>query len=170
MKDEFEKPLKDFVEKNTDFDIETNLSRFHPRWMIFGKKENVKLFREFMEISPNTDARDIAMGLLFGYPEDKVASFVNRMYAIDGLESTHMNDKKRAIRSRNPIQDVLSGKRDCVLISIKKFGRHDDAQAADKLINQLKKIIKKEKDLDFWVRYQSNRYGNAYIVFGRNCP
>ena len=83
------------------------------------------------------------------------------------LRGQNIHYPVRPIKSRNPIKDVLSSKRELVEINFKTDkGSFVSAKTANKKIEQVKKLCKDNKKLSFMVLYKG-KYGKPFIVFGK---
>ena len=107
---------------------------------------------------------DVMLGLLLGYPIPNIASFLNRL-TIMGSDFDLNIVSSTPKRSRNPIKDVLLGKKDLVQISY-PTRKHADKEIINERINELTEIINEKSHLDYCVCYRNNNYGTPYIVFG----
>jgi hypothetical protein len=128
---------------------------------VYGKNFNVYATQHIGSFSNF----DIALGLLLGYSKEHVSAFEIRLMTM--LRGQNIHYPVRPIKSRNPIKDVLSSKRELVEINFKTDkGSFVSAKTANKKIEQVKKLCKDNKKLSFMVLYKG-KYGKPFIVFGK---
>lgn len=148
---------KDFCDKKSGYSWAMVLNK----QFVYGKNFNVYAAQHIGSFSNF----DIALGLLLGYSKEHVAAFEIRLMTM--LRGKHIHYPVKPIKSRNPIKDVLSEKRDLVEINFKPDKNFWVLpKTVNEKIEEIKKLCKKNKKLDFAVLYKG-KDGKPFIVFGK---
>ena len=153
----FIQKVKDFCDKKSGYSWDIVMNN----QFVYGKNFNVYAAKHIDDFSNF----DVALGLLLGYSKEHIAAFNLRIQILFGNKDMHY--PTRPIRSRNPIKDVLNGKRDLVQINFKDDGSHHISHFVNKKIKELKKICDRNKNLSFLVLYKKIKCGEPFIVFGQ---
>lgn len=151
------KKAKSFCDKTSGYSYDIVLNNK----FVYGKNFNV-FAAKILHMFPNFD---VALGTILGYGKKHVAAFQCRLDVM--YRNVKIEFPEKPIRSKNPIKDVLNGKRKLTQINFKADqGFLVKAKTVNKKIKELERHCKKNKKLDFVVLYKG-KYGNPYIVFGQ---
>lgn len=161
----FIEKCKRFCDKTKGYSygyLQTNRAPF-----VYGKTFNVFL-AENLHLLKNHNF-DIILGLLLGYPVKKIAAFENRNWM--RFQGETFDFAVRPIRSRNPIEDILSGKRDLVKIQApSKYNWKQEHEFISEKLNELHKIVRENLNLYFFEIYEPKAGGlkaKPTIIFGK---
>lgn len=132
---------KDFCDKKSGYSWAMVLNN----QFVYGKNFNVYAVNHLGSFSNF----DIALGLLLGYSKEHVAAFEIRLMTM--LRGKHIHYPVKPIRSRNPIKDVLSKKRELVEINFKTDkGSYISPETVNKKLKKLKNFAKITRNFLLW--------------------